>query len=187
MNTEETIKFFQKSISKIVINLKFSFGNLHVHLYFSFFYYSCISCIIFFWDNFFDKGTNQNIMAVGSTHRILGRRMLLIPPSLTLILRQRLDRVWGVVLFTFLAWTHCVANPNKMSPTRFTSAVIQNKCMRNTVHVNRNWLYITKLFKTYIWHYGRNLVTLDPFLPTPDLPYTGVFPGSTTTMSWRPW
>lgn len=37
MNTEETIKFFQKGISKIVINLKFSFGNLHVHLYFHFF------------------------------------------------------------------------------------------------------------------------------------------------------
>lgn len=36
----------------------------------------------------------------------LGSRMLLMPPSLTLILRHRLDSVWGEVLFTFLDCTH---------------------------------------------------------------------------------
>ena len=51
-----------------------------------------------------------------------GTRMELTPPSLTLILRQRLDRVWGDVLLTFLAWTHCVAMPRTVSPTRLTSA-----------------------------------------------------------------
>ena len=35
-----------------------------------------------------------------------GTRMELTPPSLTLILRQRLESVWGEVLLTFLAWTH---------------------------------------------------------------------------------
>lgn len=49
--------------------------------------------------------------------------MLLIPPSLTLILRQRLERVCGEVFTTFLTWTHCVAIPRRVSPTRFTSAV----------------------------------------------------------------
>jgi hypothetical protein len=48
--------------------------------------------------------------------------MLLTPPSLTLIFKQRLDNVCGEVLFTFLAWTHWVAMPNTVSPTRFTSA-----------------------------------------------------------------
>merc|ERR1719266_1159738 len=54
--------------------------------------------------------------------RIEGRRIELTPPSLTLILRQRLERVCGLVLLTFLAWTHCVAMPRTVSPTRFTSA-----------------------------------------------------------------
>lgn len=36
MNAEEPIKFFQKSILKTDINLAFSFGNVHVHLYFQF-------------------------------------------------------------------------------------------------------------------------------------------------------
>uniref|UniRef100_A0A6B0UJC7 Uncharacterized protein n=1 Tax=Ixodes ricinus TaxID=34613 RepID=A0A6B0UJC7_IXORI len=53
---------------------------------------------------------------------MLGTRMLLIPPSFTLILRHRFERVWGDVLFTFLACTHCVAIPSTVSPTRFTSA-----------------------------------------------------------------
>ena len=34
---------------------------------------------------------------------MLGTRIELTPPNLTLILRQRLDNVWGEVLFTFLA------------------------------------------------------------------------------------
>lgn len=51
--------------------------------------------------------------------------MLLTPPSLTLIFRQRLDRVWGVVLCTFFICTHCVAIPSTVSPTRLTSAVEQ--------------------------------------------------------------
>ena len=55
--------------------------------------------------------------------RMLGTRMLLTPPSLTLILRQRLESVCGEVLLTFLAWTHWVAIPRTVSPTRFTSAV----------------------------------------------------------------
>lgn len=49
--------------------------------------------------------------------------MLLMPPSLTLILRQRLDRVCGDVLTTFFTCTHCVAIPKSVSPTRFTSAM----------------------------------------------------------------
>lgn len=57
------------------------------------------------------------------TDLMLGSKMLLMPPSFTLILRHRLDSVWGDVLMTFLDWTHCVASPNKMSPTLFTSAV----------------------------------------------------------------
>ncbi len=35
---------------------------------------------------------------------MLGTKIELTPPSLTLILRQRLDKVWGDVLFTFLAY-----------------------------------------------------------------------------------
>ena len=42
---------------------------------------------------------------------IVGTRILLIPPSLTLILRHKFDNVWGDVLLTFLTWTHCVAIP----------------------------------------------------------------------------
>ena len=61
-------------------------------------------------------------LPVADADRMLGRRMLLMPPSLTLILRQRFDSVCGVVLFTFLAWTHCVARPNTISPTLFSSA-----------------------------------------------------------------
>ena len=38
-----------------------------------------------------------------NTYRILGKRILLMPPSLTLILRHKLESVCGVVLFTFLA------------------------------------------------------------------------------------
>jgi hypothetical protein len=55
-------------------------------------------------------------------HLILGTRILLTPPSLTLIFKQRLERVWGEVRLTFLAWTHWVAMPSTVSPTRFTSA-----------------------------------------------------------------
>lgn len=35
--------------------------------------------------------------------RTLGTRILFTPPSLTLIFKQRLDNVCGVVLFTFFA------------------------------------------------------------------------------------
>ena len=52
-----------------------------------------------------------------------GTRTLLMPPSLALIFRQRLDRVWGEVFTTFFTWTHWVAMPSRVSPTRFTSAV----------------------------------------------------------------
>lgn len=58
-----------------------------------------------------------------STDLPCGSRMLLTPPSLTLIFRQRLERVWGVVFWTFFTCTHCVAMPSIVSPTRFTSAV----------------------------------------------------------------
>ena len=52
--------------------------------------------------------------------RTAGRRMELTPPSLTLIFRQRLESVWGVVRMTFFACTHCVASPSTVSPIRFT-------------------------------------------------------------------
>jgi len=58
------------------------------------------------------------------TDRMLGSRILLMPPSLTLIFRHKLEMVCGDVLLTFFDWTHCVAMPNIMSPTRFTSAEI---------------------------------------------------------------
>uniref|UniRef100_A0A1I8H9J9 Uncharacterized protein n=1 Tax=Macrostomum lignano TaxID=282301 RepID=A0A1I8H9J9_9PLAT len=54
--------------------------------------------------------------------RTAGTRMELMPPSLTFIFRQRLLSVCGEVFTTFLACTHWVARPNRMSPTRFTSA-----------------------------------------------------------------
>lgn len=57
-----------------------------------------------------------------STYLMLGTRMLLIPPNLTLIFRHRFDSVCGDVLLTFLAWTHWVAIPRTVSPTRLTSA-----------------------------------------------------------------
>lgn len=60
------------------------------------------------------------------TDRMLGSRILLMPPSLTLIFRHKLEMVCGDVLLTFLDWTHCVAMPNIMSPTRFTSAKINH-------------------------------------------------------------
>lgn len=58
---------------------------------------------------------------------ILGTRMLLMPPNLTFILRQRLDNVCGDVLLTFFACTHWVAMPNNVSPTLFTSAKKEKK------------------------------------------------------------
>lgn len=67
----------------------------------------------------------------------LGTRMLLIPPSLTLILRQRLERVWGDGLKTFLDCTHWVATPRRVSPTRFTSATVSKN---DTVISNSYWI-----------------------------------------------
>lgn len=61
------------------------------------------------------------------SHLPCGRRMLLTPPSLTLIFKHRLERVWGVVFWTFFTCTHCVAMPRTVSPTRFTSAATQDK------------------------------------------------------------
>lgn len=55
---------------------------------------------------------------------MFGTRILLIPPSFTLIFRHKFDNVCGDVLFTFFACTHCVAMPKSVSPTRFTSAVM---------------------------------------------------------------
>ena len=56
-------------------------------------------------------------------HLMQGTMMLFIPPSLTLIFRQRLDRVWRLIFVTLRTCTHCVATPICVSPTRFTSAV----------------------------------------------------------------
>lgn len=56
-----------------------------------------------------------------------GSKILFTPPNLTFIFKQRLDRVWGVVLCTFFIWTHCVAIPSTVSPTRFTSAAEQKR------------------------------------------------------------
>ena len=51
---------------------------------------------------------------------ISGTRMVLMPPSLALIWRQRLESIWAVVLVTFLDLMHCVAMPSTLSPIRFT-------------------------------------------------------------------
>lgn len=61
------------------------------------------------------------------SHLWWGTSTLLIPPSLALIFRHRLDSVCGEVLTTFFTWTHCVAMPRRVSPTRLTSAVTENK------------------------------------------------------------
>lgn len=68
------------------------------------------------------------------SYRWWGTRMLLIPPNFTLIFRHKFERVWGDVFMTFLTWTHCVAIPRSVSPTRFTSA-------------KKNQALIWKLFK----------------------------------------
>lgn len=49
-----------------------------------------------------------------------------MPPSLALIFRHRLERVWGDVFTTFFTCTHWVAMPRRVSPTRFTSARDEN-------------------------------------------------------------
>lgn len=72
----------------------------------------------------------QDFMISIFTNLPCGRRMLLTPPSLTLIFRQRLERVWGVVFWTFFTCTHCVAMPSTVSPTRFTSAVTHSRTIR---------------------------------------------------------
>lgn len=70
------------------------------------------------------------MMISSSSYLPCGRRMLLTPPNLTLIFKHRLERVWGVVFWTFFTCTHCVAMPSTVSPTRFTSAAAQDKRMR---------------------------------------------------------
>lgn len=85
------------------------------------------------------------LMASTLTNLPCGRRMLLTPPSLTLIFRQRLERVWGVVFWTFFTCTHCVAMPSTVSPTRLTSAathreeeyqLAKNKPTRHTLELS---------------------------------------------------
>ena len=87
------------------------------------------------------KNITGSLNTLGLT---LGSRMLLMPPSLTFIFRQRLERVWGDVLLTFLACTHCVANPNMISPTRFTSAIIKslNQRLIKNVRNSENMLML---------------------------------------------
>lgn len=63
------------------------------------------------------------------SHLWWGTSTLLIPPSLALIFRHKLDSVCGEVLTTFFTWTHCVAMPRRVSPTRLTSAVTENKAV----------------------------------------------------------
>lgn len=94
--------------------------------------------------------------------------MLLTPPSFTLILRQRLERVWGVVLLTFFDCTHWVASPNIMSPTRFTSAV--NNKFSFFIHEDEHWvsnLYMRRFYqyffffiKSYIFTTAGNILHL---------------------------
>lgn len=72
----------------------------------------------------------QDFMISIFTNLPCGRRMLLTPPNLTLIFRQRLERVWGVVFWTFFTCTHCVAMPSTVSPTRFTSAATPSRTIK---------------------------------------------------------
>lgn len=62
-----------------------------------------------------------------------GTSILLIPPSFTLIFRHKLDKVCGVVLLTFFAWTHWVAIPSTVSPTLLTSA--KTRIIINTSYI----------------------------------------------------
>lgn len=95
-----------------------------------------------------------------------GSKMLFTPPNLTFIFKQRLDRVCGVVLCTFFIWTHCVAIPSTVSPTRFTSAAKQRKknyifCVLNQINVGDiesvtpgvlvKWLFKEKKEKKIPW------------------------------------
>lgn len=78
----------------------------------------------------------------GSTNilgRTAGKRIEFTPPNLTFILRHKFERVWGVVLITFFACTHCVAIPSTVSPTRFTSAEI---IQMNTFYSNKNMMQL---------------------------------------------
>ena len=68
------------------------------------------------------------------TNRMSGANMLLIPPSLALIFRHRFVKVCPADFVTFLACTHCVAIPNIVSPTRFTSAVKQTNATKSPVN-----------------------------------------------------
>jgi hypothetical protein len=54
--------------------------------------------------------------------RILGTRILLIPPNFTLIFKHKLDNIGVDGLLTVLASTHCVGIPRTLSPTLLTSA-----------------------------------------------------------------
>ena len=55
---------------------------------------------------------------------ISGAKIVLIPPSLTFILRQRLANVCPLGFRTFFNWRHCVATPSSVSPILFTSAEV---------------------------------------------------------------
>ena len=115
------------------------------------------------------------------THLMFGTRMLLIPPSLTLILRHRLERVWGDGRITFLDWTHWVATPNSVSPTRFTSATSgQHKttCSQHALHMSHvRMLHACHMYDITCMSHACHMLSLSP--------YTGVFPGRTTMISWR--
>lgn len=69
--------------------------------------------------------TSAAMKMTGSV-KIWGRtdwsRMLLTPPILTFILRQRLERVWTLAFMRFLAAMHWVGMPRRVSPTFLTSA-----------------------------------------------------------------
>lgn len=189
-----------------------------------------------------DTRINPRLAPIRDSYRWWGTRMLLIPPNLTLIFRHRFERVWGDVLMTFLTWTHCVAIPNSVSPTRFTSAEKQaliyiflnvlrflslfeiqaeNRMQPKPLLVKFTFCPINFQFKCMPWpvfqfitaydkasgfgwlkdshlefsilqaeeqvhqlaHLSKNIYPSPYVIP---LPYTGVFPGRMTMMSWSP-
>ncbi len=96
-----------------------------------------------------------------------GRRMLLTPPSLTLIFRQRLERVWGVVFWTFFTCTHCVAIPSTVSPTRFTSAATHIRTKRR-YRLNKHSQVEYWCFEVLLW-----CITSEVHWYTSEQRYTG--------------
>ena len=89
------------------------------------------------------------------TYFISGTMMLLMPPSLTLIFRHKLDMVWIEILFIFLVCTHWVATPNRVSPTRLTSAK-ENMELPIIVPQNSTSITIYGCFSRQYYHYQLN-------------------------------